>query len=116
MASAMANAPPAAPPAIAATGGLSFFGRAAAEAWDAEVGVVVEVIVTNVLAPAPDAVVDDLALLELAPPLAPYCLLRSSVPRNAGTRLSTSQVPGYLHGFVPVLQHPMKTGFVLLHV
>lgn len=112
----MAKAPPAAPPAIAATDGPSLCWMAAGEVWAADVGFVdgdEVAMVAKVLARATVAV-PELAVLELDdPPTAPYCCFWKSFPKNAGTRPSPAHRPAW-HGFV--LQQPMKTGLVPVQV
>ena len=104
------NAPPAAPPAIAAIGGPSFTGdtvAAAASLVAVVAPVVLDAVVDNVL----DALVA-IVLLEVDPPIAPYALLRSSLFKIAGSRFPLGQLP-VLHGFV--LQHPRKV-LLAVHV
>jgi hypothetical protein len=118
---ATAKAPPAAPPAIAATGGPSFFGVMVAAASFVAVTTTLdapETVVDNVLEgcvklDARDALEVEalllLTLLELKPATAPYSFFRKSVPMYAGVRSFVAQPPGP-HGFV--LQQPKKGGLL----
>jgi hypothetical protein len=116
MIAASTSAPPAAPPAIAPMDGPSFFGTAVAAlsfvvvAEDADPDAVPDAVVDRMLV---TLVPEDLMLLlELDPLSAPYAILILSVPKKADVRLF-AQLPA-IHGFV--LQHPINTGVVAVHV
>jgi hypothetical protein len=112
MITAITNAPPTTPPAVAPTFGPSFFGMTVAAASF--------VVAPAPAVPIPDAIEVKVVLvtivldgLELLLALrAPYAIFFASVPKKAGVRLFLGQPEA--HGFV--LQQPKNAGFVPLQV